>query len=60
MNDNTDKNNIVFTEFSQLGPHVGVLYHLPNRVTPPLSLYIASIEPVNVIQPTKADNPAAT
>ena len=48
------------TGLSQAGPHVGVLIHLPNTLTPPLSLYIARREPVSVIQPTKADRPAAT
>ena len=48
------------TGFSHGGPHVGVLIHLPKTLTPPLSLYIASNEPVSVIQPTSADRPAAT
>ena len=49
-----------FTGLSQDGPHVGVLNHFPKSSTPPLSLNIARMEPVKVIQPTKADNPAAT
>ena len=47
------------TGLSQVGPHVGVRIHFPNTSIPPFNLYIASNEPVNVIQPTKADNPAA-
>jgi len=33
---------------------------LPNISIPPLSLNIAKIEPVRVIQPTRAESPAAT
>ena len=53
-------NKSALTGFSQDGPHVGVLIHFPKISTPPFSLYIASREPVNVIQPTNADSPAAT
>ena len=49
-----------FTGLSQVGPHVGVLIHLPKISTPPLSLYIAKRDPVSVIQPTNAESPAAT
>ncbi len=45
---------------SQAGPQVGVRIHLPKISTPPLSLSIASNEPVRVIQPTNAESPAAT
>ena len=53
-------NNSPLTGFSQPGPQVGVLIHFPNTSIPPFNLYIASKDPVNVIHPTKADNPAAT
>ncbi len=44
---------------SQTGPHVGVLIHFPKTLTPPLSLNIARMDPVRVIQPTRAESPAA-
>ena len=56
----TATTNKTFTILSHGGPHVGVLSHFPNISTPPFSLYIASKEPVRVIQPTNADKPAAT
>ncbi|CAI8306688.1 MAG: Uncharacterised protein [Euryarchaeota archaeon UBA443] len=45
---------------SHTGPQVGVLIHFPKMLTPPLSLNIARMEPVRVIQPTSAERPAAT
>ncbi len=55
----TAKNKNPLMGFSHDGPQVGVLYHFPKISTPPFSLYIAKIEPLSVIHPTNADNPAA-
>ncbi len=60
MRANAAITNSIFTMLSQLGPQVGVLSHFPNTLIPPFNLYIARIEPVKVIHPTKADSPAAT
>ena len=53
-------NNNPLTGFNQDGPQVGVRIHLPKISIPPLSLSIASKDPVRVIQPTNAESPAAT
>ena len=53
-------NNNPLIGFNQVGPQVGVRIHLPKTSTPPFNLYIASKEPVSVIQPTREDKPTAT